>query len=85
MILAAWAGSASAARTAAAVNSLHFMMSSLVRPHLSDIASDQFAVSRKTSVCEPMALGNMRANNFHVRYWPLADMGSCTAHVRFWG
>jgi hypothetical protein len=21
----------------------------------------------------------------HVRYWPLADMGSCAAHVRFWG
>jgi len=21
----------------------------------------------------------------HVRYWPLADIGSCTAHVRYWG
>ena len=20
-----------------------------------------------------------------VRYWPLADIPSCTAHVRFWG
>jgi hypothetical protein len=21
----------------------------------------------------------------HVRLWPKADMGECTAHVRFWG
>ena len=21
----------------------------------------------------------------HVRFWPKADMGQCTAHVRFWG
>jgi hypothetical protein len=21
----------------------------------------------------------------HVRYWPKADIGYCTAHVRFWG
>ena len=21
----------------------------------------------------------------HVRFWPMADIGRCTAHVRFWG
>jgi hypothetical protein len=21
----------------------------------------------------------------HVRYWPLADIDECAAHVRFWG
>jgi len=23
--------------------------------------------------------------SLEVRYWPLADIPSCTAHVRFWG
>src|SRR5262249_4083447 len=31
------------------------------------------------------ALSDALRRPAHVRYWPIADIRSCTAHVRFWG
>jgi len=34
-------------------------------------------------IIQPRSIGS--TSTTHVRYWPKADIGECTAHVRFWG
>jgi class 3 adenylate cyclase len=54
------------------------------RWHLS-LRKRGFGTSRCLMRAKTIAVSGTRKRGAHGRYWPKADVPSCTAHVRFWG
>ena len=53
------------------------------RERIGEMMTGERAIAARRPRSSDPRMDSFSLNSSHVRYWPLADIGSCTAHVCF--